>query len=329
MDWGLVLKRRPREIQLYKKKHLFNSFVNNFAYWLMIYDQHRNQAFDKAFQEHIKSDTEALEIGTGHQAFLTRMAANHQPFSITSIEENKDAFLQSLKMICKNNYNNIRLLNEHSTQFKSNKKFNLLFHEIIGSIASSEGVVHSIRKIKQEYLAKDCVFIPQSVSTYFAPVSTLKLSGISKVLDYLISKNDLGIGYHRVYNFPSHLKMAKEQIFENLDFDKDIDDIQKDKLRFIIEKAGWWDGFIFFIDINFGNNNSVNSLNQHTNWSVPYIKLLDEPIYMEKDEILDIVIFKDLSSLNVYYDLQVNIEKVNKNIRFQWASTSRWAIDIE
>src|SRR5690606_16055451 len=113
-------------------------FVNDFAYWLLIYDKQRNKAFNEAFAKYLNCDSVAFEIGTGHRAFLTRMANNYNPQSITSIEENYISYCESKKTIRKHRISGIKIIHGNSLYFNDGKRYNVLFHEILGSIGSAE-----------------------------------------------------------------------------------------------------------------------------------------------------------------------------------------------
>ncbi len=321
----MIIRSRPREVNQYGEESFFNRFMQNFIYWLLIYDYHRNRAYKKAFKKFINRDSQMLEIGTGHQAFLTRMAARFQPKSILSVEENERSYKSALKVLNNSPYQNIKLQYIHTTQLKSDEKFNILFHEILGSIGSSEAAVYSIAPLKQSVLTNDCIHIPGRVLTYFFPVSTLELKGFSGFFDKYILRNDSSsTGFYRVYNFPGELRMADDQVFEDLDFQHKLFVPEEEFCEFTVNRPGKFDGFVLYMDIDFGTGENINTLLQRTNWSRPYIKILKEPAYLKKGEKIEVKILKEINQITPEYSLIVKLNSFKTPITYSWNSINRW-----
>ena len=146
------------------------------AYQAMISDQTRTPKFYKAMEERIvDGQTTVLDLGTGPFAIFAIRAAELGAKKVYAIEANKEAARVAQETIDKKGYSDIiTVLEGFSTDIELPEKVDLIVAEIIGSIASEEGVVATIadahkRFAKNPTSAKS--WIPTRVQTYASPAS--------------------------------------------------------------------------------------------------------------------------------------------------------------
>lgn len=149
------------------------------AYQAMVSDQSRTPFFYKVMEERIKSGgaETVLDLGTGPFAIFAIKAAELGAKKVYAIEANKEAAQLARETITKKGYDDIiTVLEGFSTDISlpNNDKVDLIVAEIIGSIASEEGVVATItdahkRFAKNPTSAKS--WIPTRVQTFGAPAS--------------------------------------------------------------------------------------------------------------------------------------------------------------
>mmetsp|Transcript_23553 Transcript_23553/g.52213 ORF Transcript_23553/g.52213 Transcript_23553/m.52213 type:complete len:546 (+) Transcript_23553:1000-2637(+) len=150
------------------------------AYQAMISDQSRTPLFYKAMEERINNGEGAstvLDLGTGPFAIFAIKAAELGAKKVYAIEANKEAAETARETIAKKGYDDIiTVLEGFSTDITlpNDDKVDLVVAEIIGSIASEEGVVATIadahkRFAKNPTSAKS--WIPTRAQTYAAPAS--------------------------------------------------------------------------------------------------------------------------------------------------------------
>jgi len=150
------------------------------SYQAMISDQSRTPIFYKAMEERIdngKGAATVLDLGTGPFAIFAIKAAELGAKKVYAIEANKEAAQKARETVAKKGFGDIiTILEGFSTDIElpDNDKVDLIVAEIIGSIASEEGVVATIADAHKRF-AKDPTspksWIPTRVQTYAAPAS--------------------------------------------------------------------------------------------------------------------------------------------------------------
>jgi len=149
------------------------------SYQAMISDQSRTPLFYKVMADRIQKGTAktVLDLGTGPFAIFAIKAAELGAEKVYAIEASPAAAQLARETIQKKGFADvITVLEGFSTDLElpNNDKVDLVIAEIIGSVASEEGVVATIVDAHKRFAknpALDESWIPSRVQTYAAPAS--------------------------------------------------------------------------------------------------------------------------------------------------------------
>ena len=155
----------------------------------------------------------------------------------------------------------------------------LIVHEILGHIASSEGAVGAIRELRQRpgLAAAGCRVLPSAAGTMLAPTSVFH----PNVLERLILHHETGSTAAEVGNiysadgFPRECVLAPAQAMEWHDFNGELPLHQTRHLSFITAVAGWFNGLHMHLQVQLDERSTpaIDSWAQRTSWSTVYVCL--------------------------------------------------------
>ncbi len=176
------------------------------------------------------------------------------------------------------------LLTQHASSSSATFQgpYQLVIHELLGHIASSEGVAETIDDLlKRGVCSPDCAFIPRAAGTLFAPTATLQLTELEKVLNAHFN-GKVGIQAQVKYHarcFDCDYLLAQPQPFEWLEFYK-LQVAQKRRVTFVTEKDGHFDGLHFHLLVELDGFTSIDTLRTQTTWSTTYVRLLEDSLWL-------------------------------------------------
>lgn len=155
----------------------FISFEES-AYAAMRDDEGRTPIFEKAIQKRLagqEGKLTVLEIGTGPYALLAIIAARAGAKKVYAIEAQPEAAKRARQAVMKAGFEDtIEVLEGFSTAVELPEKADVVVAEIVGSVASEEGMIATIRDaqarlVKQPELASS--WIPNRCQTLAAPAT--------------------------------------------------------------------------------------------------------------------------------------------------------------
>ena len=140
--------------------------------------------------------------------------------------------------------------------------YDVVVHEILGHVASSEGVAAAIDDLTARGLCSPagCHFVPQAASTLIAPTERLSLSVLEQLLCY--HTNGSGalqpqLKYH-ARHFPTAKLIAPAQPMEFIDFHhaatsgtSQLGGLHQRRLEFRTERAAVFDGLLLWLRVHF------------------------------------------------------------------------------
>lgn len=141
-------------------------------------DVPRTSKFEAAIQRRLKQQPQAtvLDIGTGPFALLAVIAARAGAKKVYAIEKNPEAAAMAKETVERDGWKGIiEVIEGDSMQVELPQKVDLVVSELIGSIATQEGVEPIIRDARRRFL-KDpeegaaCGMIPARCQTCIVPV---------------------------------------------------------------------------------------------------------------------------------------------------------------
>ena len=142
------------------------------TYATMRDDEMRTRAYLSAIERHAPGKL-CLDIGTGALALLAIIAARAGAEHVFAIEANAEAAAAARQTVAAEGLEaRITIIEGYSTDVTLPRRVDLLLHEIIGEIASAEGVVAAVLDAGERHLrsgAPPPVSIPARARTLLAP----------------------------------------------------------------------------------------------------------------------------------------------------------------
>ena len=170
--------------------------------------------------------------------------------------------------------------------------YHLVLHELLGHIASSEGVMETLTALRRRSLCADsCTFIPCAAGTLFAPTSRVELATPLEKVMHCFFNAGTRIQAHTKYHakhFDAAMLMARPRYFEYLQFSMDgLSESQhadatasRRRVVFITERAGLFDGLHFHLHVQLDESTEIDTLDSATTWSTTYVKLLESGVHL-------------------------------------------------
>eukprot|EP00438_Fugacium_kawagutii_P007677 Skav202218 [mRNA] locus=scaffold1756:73384:74427:- [translate_table: standard] len=160
--------------------------------------------------------------------------------------------------------------------------YDVVIHELLGHIASSEGVAETIHDLMRRGICdpSKCVFVPRAAGTLFAPTARLQLSDLEKVLNANFN-GEVGIRSNLLYHarcFDSRNFLAPPQPFEWLEFGESHPTTRR--VTFVTEKDGFFDGLHFHLLVQLDDFTSIDTLRSETTWSTTYVRLVEDSFWL-------------------------------------------------
>ena len=142
------------------------------TYATMRDDEMRTRAYRSAIERHAPGKL-CLDVGTGALALLAIIAARAGAEHVFAIEANAEAAAAARQTVAAEGLEaQITIIEGYSTDVTLPRRVDLLLHEIIGEIASAEGVVAAVLDAGERHLrsgAHPPVSIPARARTLLAP----------------------------------------------------------------------------------------------------------------------------------------------------------------
>lgn len=314
LKWALFRFIRRRGIILCVRRaqmdnREMNQSYSQVSYQILHDDAVRNTAYEKVIKEVVAGKT-VVDIGTGGFVFLAEMCIGAGAEKVYAIEENTGSLRSARQRIRHTGMESrIELLSGFSTDVELDEKCDVLIHEIVGSVGSAEGMTLVVNDAKERFLKEDAEFIPHGCSTFVCPVQPLKLplldATISAVSQALFSFDQPDL--YKVYNFPESNILGPPAEFERTVFSEEMPLEDRRELELVISKDGELGGLLLFIEIHVDRETVINSLQERTNWSTPYIKLFKEPLEVVRGDVIHVTIHRELSTTQPRYELDVRV----------------------
>lgn len=149
------------------------------AYAYMRDDETRTPLFAEAISSRLAEappqTLTILDIGTGPHAVLALLAAEKGARKVYAIEVNEDAAKRARETIEQAGYSDvIQVIDGFSTQIELPEQVDVVVSEIVGSIASEEGLYATIKDAHRRFVkepTRQDSWIPHRVETWAAPCS--------------------------------------------------------------------------------------------------------------------------------------------------------------
>ncbi len=185
-------------------------------------------------------------------------------------------------------------------------RMDLVVHEILGHIASAEGVLRALSELRARpgLLLPHCSFVPRAAGTMIAPTSRLDAAEE----EALLRRTSLGArcaldsppALLHVHGFPAGRVLAPPQQMEWYRFEmgSGLKLKHAHTLHFVTEAEGWLDGLHLHLFAELDEETSIDAAAQDTTWECIYIRLLRgrDAVWLQRGERVDLAVEIDCST---------------------------------
>ncbi|CAE7216686.1 PRMT6 [Symbiodinium sp. CCMP2592] len=264
-------------------------------YEAMKLDSSRTNAFYKAIDD-LCPDRVVLDLGTGATALLAIRAAQAGAKRVYAVEVSESSAQRAAESIEAAGFSSkVSLLLGDSKELNLPEPVDVIVHEILGEIASREGVVPSLSDARQRHLrsVEGAWSIPAKATTWIAPAampSSEYFAAYRAQSGALLLAPGRGERFLRLPQLPvESCQLAEAQAFEELTWYEDIEPPlqQRRLLRFAIGAAGTLAGFVFYITVDCGGDSAiVSSACAQSHWANPFCRVAEPVAVSSGDEVL-------------------------------------------
>lgn len=321
-----IIKRRRLCVLLmrnHRNSRAMTEWYPDWFYEIMERDVVRNRAYEQVVQDRVPG-LSVLEIGTGPHAFFSAMCHRAGASEIIAIEANSRSFQSACNYAAHHQLDRLTLLHGFSDQITLQEPSQVLIHELVGSVGSSEGMARFVADAKRRLLASNAVYIPAQCNTYLFPTEHPQLTLIESLFGWIYRGQRLhGKQFLRAYNFPIQAALAPPQEFESIVFQNDFPLQDQRRLVFTVTRDGWLSGFVLFIRLFVDANRIVDSIEQATNWSLPYIRLYNPALWVKQGSLIVVEVKTDLNQVDPSYTIEValgnSIDTLSTSTQYMWS----------
>jgi hypothetical protein len=264
-------------------------------YEFMEIDEVRNRPYRDTIRE-VVSGKVVLDVGTGRRALWAVCCARAGAKRVYAIEANERAYHSSLKFVRSQGIDNVHLIHGFSDKVSLPERCEILVHEIVGCIGSSEGMVTFVEDARQRLLTPESVLIPQRCTTYFLLVEDPQLRWAERAFSYAMNglRGVDSFSFFRYYGFPHTAALSKPHVLEDIVFRRDPE-LHTDQ-RFVVrvERDGLLRGVCFFMRLHVSETRIIDTWDSKTSWSNPYIRF-KTPTPVRAGDVVEVATQSDLS----------------------------------
>jgi len=312
-------------------REFVDSYSNTF-YWIMLKDAVRMAAYEAAGTDPaLCRGKRFLDIGTGARMPLSMMVLRGDAAHVDAIEGNPRtyrraaAFCESLSASAEDK---IRLHLGLSTDIELGQCGDALIHEIIGTIASSEGMVHSIADAQERLLVAGAQIIPERVATILIPVSRPPIRPRSAIASWIATGEtglDRGCGVQIVFDPSKRIRLSSTPVVvEQFNCSADAPPMRSQMVQdtchtIAMERDGWFSGFLLGCHVvTHAGIRAIDGLNQLTNWGQMYAQMVERPVRVAKNELIRVEFHVDAREFTPSYRLAVAFPKSGQANEIAW-----------
>jgi hypothetical protein len=273
-------------------------------YELMETDDNRNQPYRDTIREAVAGKI-VLELGTGRKALWAVCCALAGARKVYAVEANKAAYQASLKFLEARKIDNVHLICGFSDKITLPERCEVLVHDLIGNIASAEGMIPFIEDAKRRLLAPDAMHIPERCVTCAVLAEDPTLTLAERTLSYVLrgfQRLDR-LSFVRVFGFRPQGALSEPYVFEDFTFRQAQEFWRSVRLDMEIKRDGVLQGVLFFLRIYFTDTRVLDTWVSPTCWETPFVRF-KRPARVKQGDHVELCIQSDLSR-NASYSLQL------------------------
>ncbi|HLC19908.1 MAG TPA: 50S ribosomal protein L11 methyltransferase [Candidatus Nanoarchaeia archaeon] len=232
------------------------SWDDNF-HELMLNDNIRMKAYERAIKEAVKPGMTVVDIGTG-TGILAFWALEAGARKVYGIDVNEKRIPQALERIAQLSYGHERftVFNALSFDVTLPERVDVCISEILGNLADNEDMTPILADARQKFLKADGIMLPRKVTTSLVPVSSVKAyNHVKNVncktinsayrLDSLLKKLQTDNPFNMYYDciLPESTYVSKPNVVQEFKFDGTDRSVYSVKTTFDVTKDAAFTGF--------------------------------------------------------------------------------------
>lgn len=268
---------------------------DDLLYELMSGDAKRTAAFREAFARHAR-DRVVLDVGTGPQAWLARLAAEAGARHVYAVEVLPDAARKARAAVAAAGLEaRISVLEGDARSLTLPQAPQLCAQGIIGNIGSADGIAAIWNGVRHQFGA-DCLAVPARCTTLIAPVelpaklreapafAPLALAYVEKIFRAEGRVFDLRLCLR---NLAPAQVLAEPLVFEDLDFSGELPERWCDHGRFTLRRGGRFDGFLLWTVVTLADGVTLDYLEHQHAWLPVFVPLPEESLPLGAGDSID------------------------------------------
>ena len=300
------------------------------TYWIMVFDRRRMDCYKLALSAGSKDRT-VLDVGTGATLPLARFAVDYGAAHVHAIEANDRTLAAARECIKRHDLvGQINLLHGLSTEIDLPNRVDLIVHEIIGTVASSEGAPLFIKDLVDRALVTDGCVVPCGFATRLMPVDTTHRPNpwkrvVSSIVggcrDYI---SDRGL---QVVCNPNRRTFLTDTppLIDKWDF-SDPSIISNwsltcdENIEILVSRPGFFSGCLLWPEIYFPDTNEFFDGNAVTNWGSMFVRLFRDAVPVRPGDRIVVRFRVDARTADPKYHIHVELPNgVSSEIKWQGA----------
>ena len=295
--------------------------LDDLMYYAMTHDEKRLNSYKVALRQAVPGKT-VLEIGTGKDAIVAIFCAQVGAKKVYAIDiDEKVCRAAQARIEALGLTDTIEVIHGDATQITLPEQVDVCVSEIIGSIGGSEGAI-PILNSAHRFLKPDGVMIPtRSVSKIVAvtlPDEVRLNPTFSQQAAHYTQKIFEQVGYPFdlrlcIRQFPLENRLSSEDIFENLEFSQWINPEECHHIQLTIEKDGWLDGFLVWLNLHTSENEVMNVLEGDYSLLPVYLPTFEPRVAVSQGDLIHAQCIRTLAEnqLNPDYVLKGRLVKTD------------------
>jgi protein arginine N-methyltransferase 1 len=285
-----------------------------FLYRAMTRDHIRNHAFERAVRR-LAPGRCVLDIGTGQDLNWALVAADAGARRVIAIEAIPESYRKARARLAAHPApDRVELLHGLSTELSIDARADVCVAEVIGSIASSEGMISVIADARRRLLAPDAVVVPDRCTTEVgavclrdmlpggAALSSDSVPYLAEIFELTGGPFDIRLA---IANPPPDAVVSTAGTVETLTFNGALRPEESAHARLSMRRDAAVDGLLCWITLAAAGDAVIDTLRERTSWVPVYLPLFDEPVAVCAGDVLDVHFERLLGDDGIHPDYRV------------------------
>ncbi len=292
-----VVRKPAAEVELWPSSPSSGGdpFYDDVLYAAMTHDKSRHDLYERAFRKIVR-DKVVVDIGTGRDALLARMAVEAGARKVYAIEllerpaQQAKALIKSLGLT-----NKIIVIHGRSQEIELPEKVDVCVSENVGHIGGAEGCDILLNDARR-FMKPDGVFIPHRCVTRVAaiqmPDEFLRNPTFAELGAYHAEQSWRSAGYKYdlrlcVTGTSREMLRSTADAFEDIDFTQTAASSYERDVRMKITHSSRIDGLLLWLNLEAAPGETLETLGRNDTWLPVYLPVFYPGIDVsEGDEII-------------------------------------------